>query len=243
MAHSATEAAMNEAQRYMFVSRLIEEQPDDADEHAVLRWIGRATAIAKEIDLASAAELAAISSFNHMAGTTTSVQKANAVLYRLLAQAEMAAPMSDQGAFIAADSALDAMSAIGRVLVQATQRVRIVDPYLDSKALTDFAILANEGIEIELLTDEKSVKPTFEPALARFRQQYGSKRPAHARLAAPKSLHDRLIVVDEKTVYTVTQSLNALADRSPASIVRVDGESARLKIDAYDQFWASAKAV
>jgi hypothetical protein len=165
------------------------------------------------------------------------------VLYRLHAQAELAAPMSDQGAFIAAGSALDAMSAIGRVLIQATKRLRIVDPYMDSKALTDFAILANEGIEIELLTDEKSVWPTFEPALARFRQQYGSKRPAHARLAAPRSLHDRLIMVDEKTVYTVTQSLNALANRSPASIVRVDGDSAKLKIDAYDQFWASAKTV
>ncbi|PDS74706.1 hypothetical protein [Rhizobium sp. L43] len=234
---------MNEAQRYVTVGRLIEEQPDDADEHAVLRWVGRATAIAKEIDFVSAAELAAISSSSHISGMTNTVRKANAVLYRLLGQAEMAAPMSDQGAFIAAGSALDAMSAIGRVLVQATQRLRIVDPYMDSKALTDFAILANEGIEIELLTDEKSVKPTFEPALVRFRQQYGSTRPAHARLAAPKSLHDRLIVVDEKTVYTVTQSLNALADRSPASIVRVDGESARLKIDAYDQFWASARPV
>lgn len=234
---------MNEAQRYISVGRLIEEQPDDADEHAVLRWIGRATAIAKEIDFVSSAELAAISSSTHIAGTHRTVQKANAVLYRLLAQAELAAPMSDQGAFIAAGSALDAMSAIGRVLVQATQRLRIVDPYMDSKALTDFATLANEGVEIELLTDEKSVWPTFEPALARFRQQYGSKRPAHARLAAPRSLHDRLIVVDDKTVYTVTQSLNALANRSPASIVRVDGDSARLKIDAYDQFWASARAV
>ncbi|MGR9497115.1 phosphatidylserine/phosphatidylglycerophosphate/cardiolipin synthase family protein [Rhizobium leguminosarum] len=234
---------MNEAQRYVSVGRLIEEQPDDTDEHAVLRWIGRATAIAKEIDMMGASELSAISSIAYIAGTKKTVQKANAVLYRLLAQAELAAPMSDQGAFIAAGSALDAMSAIGRVFLQATQRLRIVDPYMDSKALTDFAILANEGIEIELLTDEKSVRQSFEPALVRFRQQYGSKRPIAARLSSPRSLHDRLIVVDDKTVYTVTQSLNALADRSPASIVRVDGDSVRLKIDAYDQFWASAKAV
>lgn len=60
---------MNEAQRYAFVGRLIEEQPNDVDEHSVLRWIGRATAVAKEIDLASAAELAAISSMTHIAGT------------------------------------------------------------------------------------------------------------------------------------------------------------------------------
>jgi hypothetical protein len=46
------------------------------------------------------------------------------------------------GAFIPAGNAFDAMAAIGSVLRTAKQGVFIVDPYMDEKALTDFAPLA-----------------------------------------------------------------------------------------------------
>ncbi|MGR6730291.1 hypothetical protein, partial [Aeromonas veronii] len=78
---------------------------------------------------------------------------------------------------------------------------------------------------IELLADDATAKPTLAPATARFKQQFGVTRPIEARLASGRSLHDRLIIVDGATVYTVTQSFNALAARSPASIVRIDGDA------------------
>jgi hypothetical protein len=53
-------------------------------------------------------------------------------------------------------------------------------------------------------------------------------------------LHDRLIIVDGAQVWVLTQSLNAFVVRSPATIVRVDGETAALKIKAKD-IWDKAK--
>jgi len=50
-------------------------------------------------------------------------------------------------------------------------------------------------------------------------------------------------MVDGKTVWTLTRFLNAFADRSPASIVRIDGDALPLKIAAYNDFWDQAKVV
>lgn len=166
-----------------------------------------------------------------------------AAVHRALAVAELKAPTSVRGAFISAGNAFDAMAVVGRVLAQATTSVRIVDPYMDEKALTDFAILADAGVKVELLADSSAAKPSLKPAVARWQAQYTADRPLEAKLCAARLLHDRLIIVDGVTVYTLTQSLNAFAARSPASIVRIEGDAAPLKIAAYQAFWNAATAV
>jgi hypothetical protein len=116
----------------------------------------------------------------------------------------------------------------------------IIDPYMDEKALTDFAPLAPEGVTVRLLSDEKTCKPTLPPAASRWITQYGAKRPLAVRLAAARTLHDRLIIVDGAQVSILTQSLNAFAARSPAAIVRVDNDTATLKVSAYQDIWNKA---
>ena len=83
----------------------------------------------------------------------------------------------------------------------------------------------------------------FRSANERWQQQYASTRPLTVKLAAPRSLHDRLIIIDGSTVYVSTQSLNALAVRSPASIMRADPEMAQLKIEAYQLIWDNAASL
>jgi hypothetical protein len=46
--------------------------------------------------------------------------------------------------------------------------------------------------------------------------------------------------VDEVETWVLTQSLNAFAVRSPASLVRVDDQTASLKIPAYEAIWVAA---
>ena len=162
------------------------------------------------------------------------------MLHRALAVAEMRAPVSAQGAFIAAGNSFDAFAAVGKVLATATGDILIIDPYLDEKALTDFAPLAHEGVSIRLLADESAYKPTLLPASRRWATQYGTTRPLDVRLATARTLHDRVIVADATSVWVLTQSLNAFAARSPASIIRVEQETAALKIAAYDAIWRAA---
>jgi hypothetical protein len=111
---------------------------------------------------------------------------------------------------------------------------------MDAKTVTDFAVLAPETASVRLLTDAEGHKATLAPAAQSWMTQYGSSRPLEARLASSRTLHDRLIIADHKDVFTLTQSLNAFAARSPASIVCVDPETAALKVAAYDLIWQSA---
>jgi hypothetical protein len=134
----------------------------------------------------------------------------------------------------------DAFSALGKVLSQATGDVVMVDPYMDEVTLTDFLPLVSEGVSIRLLSDAHSVKPTLKPAVGKWQQQYGDVRPLSAKLSAPRSLHDRLIILDSSSAWILTQSLKDFAARSPGSIAKVDAEAASLKVRAYEAMWTSA---
>ncbi|MGX9576286.1 phosphatidylserine/phosphatidylglycerophosphate/cardiolipin synthase family protein [Mesorhizobium sp. f-mel] len=162
------------------------------------------------------------------------------ILQRALARAELAAPASSSGSFLPVGSAMDAMTAIGKVLKEARAKLLVVDPYLDETILTDFAPMSMEGVKLELLCDGATVKANLAPAVKRWTAQYAAKRPIEARSAGPRLLHDRLIVVDDTKGWTVSQSFKDLAARSPASITVTPPEVAKLKISAYADLWAGA---
>ena len=72
-------------------------------------------------------------------------------------------------------------------------------------------------------------------------QQYGVKRPLEIRIAPPRKLHDRHIIVDGTDVWTLGQSFNALAQHSPTGITKtVDPQTAADKREAYEDIWKTA---
>jgi hypothetical protein len=84
-----------------------------------------------------------------------------------------------------------------------------------------------------VLADTAEHKKTLGPAAQRWAQQFAKTRPPlEIRLAPAKTLHDRLIIVDEADAWTVGQSFNKLAERAPTSLVRADPETGALKISA-----------
>jgi hypothetical protein len=168
------------------------------------------------------------------------VHEIYSILFRILAEIELEAPAPTQGAFIPVGNAFDALMAVGNVFKQAKSDLLVVDPYMDEKVLTEFALQIPEGVQIRLLSDSHDPKPTLSPAAKRWVTQYGPKRPLAVRQAPPRSLHDRLIIADHKSTWVLTQSLNAFAVRSPASITRSDDETAALKVSAYKAMWQTA---
>jgi hypothetical protein len=160
-----------------------------------------------------------------------------------LAAAEVEAPASEQGAFFAAGNEFDAYTAISKVLGSARERLLVVDPYMDGKAVADFLTSASEGVAIRVLADEASVKQTLAPAAQKWEGQFGGRRPLEVRLAHARTLHDRLIVADESEVWSLTQSLKDFANRAHGSILKVDAETATLKISAYLDLWNNARPI
>jgi len=208
-------------------------------------WLGRASYlvgqtgnIADKVGLDSACEF--------LIGPLrdTNVQIITSIVHRALAYAEATAPTAFRGGFIGVRADIDALQVVGKVLRAAQSSVLIVDPYMDLKEFTDFAPLAGADIKIKLLADSQSTKPdSLSPGIRRWETQFGSDRPLEVRLALPRTLHDRLIFVDEKAVWSLSQSLKDFAGRSPASVQRLDPDLAARKVAFYDDSWASATPV
>jgi hypothetical protein len=237
--------------RYVQFGQLMQSMPDLAREGAYtaeeLQWFARFHALVATTNIADAGQIQSLMDFmmryQSRSARDKYVHKLVGILHRHLAAAELQAPASAHGAFIQAGNAFDAMTAVGKVLGSATRDLLIVDPYMDEKILTDFAALAAENVSLRLLTDQQSFKATLKPATHRWAQQYIGSRPLAVRLSLPRSLHDRLIVVDATEAWVLTQSFNAFAARSPASIVKSDAETASLKISYYESVWAGAGAL
>lgn len=209
-----------------------------------LKWLGRACALVQQLgDTADSIKIRSAS--DHLIGALrkTHAQQIMSIVHRSFASAELKAPVASQGTFVPVGHAFDAFSSIGKIVETAKTNVMIVDPYMDEKTLSEFAPLVPGKVSIQLLADEKDHKPSLLPAKTKWLLQYGSVRPLEVRLASARALHDRLIGVDGTDVWSLSQSLNAFAVRAPATILKVDAETAKMKIAAYNLIWQAAKPI
>lgn len=197
-------------------------------------WINRALVLVSEaLGTVGVAEFkAAQRNLGGMRGHEEAVETIISLLYRSLAVIELELPAAAQGAFIPAGNEFDAMAAVSKIFGSAATEAMIVDPYLEGQFLIDFAHLLNEGVSVQLLSDAATVKASLAPAVARWQSQHGTTRPLEAKLAPAHSLHDRLIIVDRRDVWTVGQSFNRLARRAPTSFTKTDSDTAALKLAA-----------
>lgn len=163
------------------------------------------------------------------------------ILYRVLAKVERELPEAAQGGFIAAGDVFDALAVMGAALEKAQGRVLFVDPYMGPEALMKYALMVPEGVQIDLLGGKGKVKAGLLPASQEWTEQHGGKRPLRVRVVDPALLHDRLLLVDDREAWDISQSLNALAKRSPATISKSKPEQAAMKIEAYVPLFDTAE--
>lgn len=239
---------------YMNLGHLIARMPDleNADlSGETLAWLGQAYALVEPaLGLVDAASIrSSTDTLTLNAGYTGDIERGRrtaasraiqTILYRALAVAELKAPARVQGTFIPAGGVFDTVAAISRIVGSAQNTVLFVDPYMDERVLTDFAVLVPEGVAVQVLPDAANVQPSLEPAGRRWVAQYNN-RPLEIRLAARRSIHDRLIIVDSADVWVLTQSFNAFANRAPATIVKFPDPV--IKIQAYEQMWLASALV
>jgi hypothetical protein len=239
---------------YTQLGRLIETMPDlrkkisgnvymplGPDE---MMWLGRAEAlVAEAMGISGEAEFKALNQqfATYREWWASEIPK---VLYRALAAVEVELPAPASGAFIPAGNSFDALKAVQRIFSLAQHELLIVDPYMDEKILTEFALLATENIHLKLLTDASAMKATLLPAAKAWRNQYAERRPINIKTVPGRTtIHDRLVVVDIKRVWTVGQSFKDLAVRAPTSFIEADPETAALKIAAYKSIWDEASEI
>lgn len=232
---------------YRQLSAIVDSMPADLDGRApgpdLRSWLGKAFAL---VEVAGdVMDTVSFKSKWTSLGTPLGADAAEEIrdiLVRALARAELQAPVSVQGSFIAKGAGFDAYQMISKVLRTATNDVLIVDPYLDEVALFEFVPLAPAGVSVRLLGDSFNAKlmQSLKTGVARWKQQHGGAHPLEARQTGPRLLHDRLIFIDDRDVWSLSQSLKDFAARSHASIIRVGDDIGALKVPAYQAMWQSS---
>jgi hypothetical protein len=230
---------------YLRLGALIADTPDFNADPApeTFRWVAQVFALIEAGELVDMPSIAVFKVASHNLQSPmrdTNVGAVLAIAHQALAKAELHAPAELQGAFIAAGHSFDAFAAVGKALGTATADVFIVDPYANAKVLTDYAVLAPDNVSVRVLAEATHGK-SLKPAAEHWAQQM--KQPLEARIAAPRSLHDRLILIDGKAAFVVGQSFKDLAKRSHTSLVRMPPDAGKLKIEAYELMWSSATAL
>lgn len=204
-------------------------------------WLGKAYALIKQVENGADPHLFSSASDN-LSGILreTNSNTIASIFFRNLAIAEANAPATVTGSFIPVGHQFDTYTAIGRIFSTAKGSIFIVDPYLDEQFLSRFALSAPEQIPFQLLfSNKEDVKLKLKPAIAAWKNQYKNLRPIEARTAPSKTLHDRVIIIDQKNVWSLTQSFALFAERSPATITKIESEIANMKIAAFGEIWNS----
>lgn len=235
---------------YVHLGRLLETAPDMNDRSQFStsggrQWMARGHALVTEVGVANGMDAIeyTMAVKNIPKGVySNGLEQVFTILHRALAHCELKSPSAAAGSFIPVGNSFDAYAALSKIFQTAQSDVLIVDPYMDETALTEFGLAVPETVALRLLADETDCKATLRPAAVKWTTQYGNGRPLSVRLSPARTLHDRAIFIDSTYAWTLTQSLKDFAKRSPAEIVKAD-ETARLKIDAYDQLWQNATPV
>jgi hypothetical protein len=233
---------------YLQLKRLVASMPDlrapgQPISPEVNQWLGRAIALVEESGAGADLILLKVSAQSlDSALRDQNAQSIATIVHSALARAEMKAPASAQGAFIAAGDTLNAFAAVAKVLARAKSDILMVDAYADQTIITDFAVAAPESAAVRILGANKETrKQSMRPAAERWAQQFGAGRPLTIRVASQATLHDRLILIDGTEAWSAHQSFNGMAQSSHTSIERSDPELAAMKIQAYEAIWDAAQ--
>jgi hypothetical protein len=231
---------------YLQLRRLVASMPDlegaGPVSPDVYQWLGRAAALVEQTgDLGDLVQLKVSAQSLNSVLREDNAQTIAAIVHRALARAELNAPATAQGAFIAAGDTLNAFAAVAKVLARAKRDVLMVDAYADQTIITDFAVTAPENVSVRILGANKEArKLSMRPAVERWKQQFGAARPLEVRVTQASALHDRLILIDEAEAWSAHQSFNGMAKSSHTSIERSDDELGSAKITAYEAMWNAA---
>ena len=100
----------------------------------------------------------------------------------------------------------DARTFLKQIFSQAKNKITLIDPYLDTKAL-DYLKVRNSGVEISLFTSSKA--KLTEDDIDSFNLQYGGLQ-SHTI----NNFHDRFIIIDDSELYHLGTSLNYIANKT-----------------------------
>ncbi len=223
------EAVIRESPNFVYGDPLTEKE---------LRWLGRADAI-----LEASGAIPALLSFrtarHNLGGYSHSRDNILIPLHDAYSRMELLAPIASQGAFIPAGATWNGYAALIKLVQTECNDLLIVDPYLNASIFTDFAPHATARHGVRCLTARRQeYHLSLLASAGRWATDTISQtHQVDVRYVPSGSLHDRLIIIDNREVWLISQSFKDIAKRSPASVTRADMEMSLMKAQHYEALW------
>lgn len=227
------EAAIREAPPFTYQQPLTDEE---------LRWLGRADALVEVCG--SISTLVSFRTARQHLGTYSHDRNGLLIpLHDCYSRIELIVPTASKGSFIPGGDTWNGYVAIVKIMQTKCEDLIIVDPYANSVIYTDLAPHSSAQKGVRCLT---SKRPENHPGLIASAAKWAGDElsKSHAidvRYAPLGSLHDRLIAIDGKDVWLISQSLKDIAKKSPASVSRAEAEIAAMKVSHYNELWEKSE--
>lgn len=165
-----------------------------------------------------------------------SVSNIVSILYRAIADLELRLPAQPNQVF-GPGAVYDFLKTLRDLLASATQSIFIVDPYLDEQIFDAYLATVSQGIMVRLLAHKGAA--ALKPAVAAFIAQ----RRMTVEVRCSESIHDRIVFLDDHSCWVLGSSIKDAAKSKPTYLAPLDGNTAQLKKDVYEQIWTAAKPI
>jgi hypothetical protein len=226
------QAAIEGAPAFEYQTSLTDEE---------VRWLGRADAL-----LDASGAMSAVVSFRVARQNIGSYSHSRTdlliPLHDAYSRIELQVPTALQGSFIAGGDTWNGYAALVRLMQTDCDDLLVIDPYINSVLFTDLAPHVKAKAGLRCLTARRAEN---HPALLAASQRWAGDSisatiSVDVRYTQPPNLHDRLVIVDGREVWLVSQSLKDIAKRSPASISRAEPELGLMKVQHYEGVWGQS---
>jgi len=137
--------------------------------------------------------------------------------------------------YLSAGEEYEAKKAIWDIMKMASNKLSIVDVYLD-ESIFDYLESLDPAIQLKLLTANR--KPIFKTLYLPFAKKHGN-----IEAKENKDCHDRFIAIDESVIYHLGASIN-YAGHKAFMINKIEDEQEKKKFtNDFTNWWSTAKPI
>lgn len=157
-------------------------------------------------------------------------------VHRAMATLELQLPSQVSHVF-GPGAVYDFFKSFRELISSATNRIFVIDPYLDEKVFDAYLEAVPRNVAVRLLAREYS--SALKPAVASFVAQTGVA--VEARTSA--ALHDRVFFLDDRSCWVLGQSIKDAAKSKTTYLAPLAADAAQLKKTIYETIWAGASPI
>ena len=199
------------------------------------QWLGESHTLVEAVDRYEAMHFStAINSLTSTFFRDNSVNTIMTTLHKIISRLEVAAPAATKQVF-GPGATYDFMKELRRLLSTANAEALIVDPYLDDEIFDTYLSPIPASVQVNILTSK--YPPSLKASLTKFNSQHNRA----IEIRASRSLHDRLVFLDNTTCWLIGQSIKDAATSKPTYIAPLSQEFVADKFASYSQIWLAGQ--